>query len=875
MRRVIGVLFFFLPRCIQLSQYRYLHSSDSASSSSHYSLFHSHVLIGMPTPHTGYKGGNLSLYRKRESERERGDVKVLPSPSSPAPSTDTYTSLYRHYDLSYTMSSATAYILQRFLEAEGAFIHPSLQPKAIPSMGGGMGLVATSRLTPGTTIARLPFQSMITVKKARFNLAMVEVAQNALDSSPSQPPLPFSASIWSDEEFAAKLPSPLLRAAVREKETALKATLSSTDTMACYLALLGALYGRFPSADSTSASSFAESASPPIPRRPLLCFSHENEWMGTWIHTLPAQYDNLLELVPEMGANSCSVAPVIQPERIPSSSATLTALQDTDIYPATESWLQKRLILLRMQEKVALEQQRLQERYRHCLATLTCLQVLPRGQLVQPSSLSTPSPDAAAVCFPVGHSSSGGATCTLGHFIWAFNTVMSRGFYLPDETWALMPYVDYFNYALVANGTMDPVVTAPSMASSSSKGGADGTARQKKPHLRTAVVGRSKTPGVNQYCYEFKMVRPAREEQEQICLHYGAYSDFELLLWYGFTLRPSLLPLKSPGMDISRLCEEVSPTAAVKTVVVTEEEEDHLFPPGIRWNVFSSPRNDTSEGSCDHENDCDNSSLAGEAQRLHQLLPLLTQPVTRRRVYMRFFGGAAGGGGGALAEGSDVDEDYDDWCMALDRAYRLPLSGLSDSDGNYPTAAAGHTWLDEMCAAFLATPPLEKKDGCVGDPSCHSGCDQAKSSTTTTTAAAGAALDNWARQWAREQWPACSRTAHTYIASDCGLGVLGVTTTLQSAIEIHFGCHAVNWTDREKRMVVRAIAWMELYTWACSPGGHTVLLPSAKSLCRTKWANTCARVLSVDVWVLLRYLALEATEEALRSYFYFSTAGEV
>ena len=84
---------------------------------------------------------------------------------------------------------------------------------------------------------------------------------------------------------------------------------------------------------------------------------------------------------------------------------------------------------------------------------------------------------------------------------WAFNSLMSRGFSYSDEVWAMMPWVDYYNYALEAN-------VHPSEPSRSAGGG-----------------------------FEFHVAPNATiREGEQLLLSYGTYTDFELSMWYGFTL---------------------------------------------------------------------------------------------------------------------------------------------------------------------------------------------------------------------------------------------------------------------------------------------------------------------------------------------------
>jgi hypothetical protein len=116
---------------------------------------------------------------------------------------------------------------------------------------------------------------------------------------------------------------------------------------------------------------------------------------------------------------------------------------------------------------------------------------------------------------------------------WGFNSLMSRGFGYSQETWAMMPWVDYFNYAIRPN--VHPAETA---------GGG----------------------------FEFKTVDRAIPAGEQLLLTYGVYSDVELAMWYGFTLC---------GAQHQRNCGYVlSPMA----------DTDGEYPPGASWAVQLAER---------------------------------------------------------------------------------------------------------------------------------------------------------------------------------------------------------------------------------------------------------------------------------------------
>eukprot|EP00667_Euglena_gracilis_P013155 EG_transcript_13549 len=113
---------------------------------------------------------------------------------------------------------------------------------------------------------------------------------------------------------------------------------------------------------------------------------------------------------------------------------------------------------------------------------------------------------------------------SLQRFLWAYSCLMSRGFFYDvaaaeGDVWAMMPWADFFNY---------------------SPAGDD---------IQTELRGTT-------FCFRSS----ARWRRgEQVLLKYGAYSNFELLLWYGFALpacaRYPLSPLQGPSGE----CEDPTP----------------------------------------------------------------------------------------------------------------------------------------------------------------------------------------------------------------------------------------------------------------------------------------------------------------------------
>ena len=107
------------------------------------------------------------------------------------------------------------------------------------------------------------------------------------------------------------------------------------------------------------------------------------------------------------------------------------------------------------------------------------------------------------------------AAFTKQNYLWAYNSLMSRGFSYDrpghgpgssdiggapcanDGTWAMMPWVDFVNYSTEPNVTMG----------------------------QTAATG----------YFDFVSTKPI-PAGSQLFLIYGIYNDFELAMWYGFTL---------------------------------------------------------------------------------------------------------------------------------------------------------------------------------------------------------------------------------------------------------------------------------------------------------------------------------------------------
>ncbi|ORC86399.1 uncharacterized protein TM35_000281150 [Trypanosoma theileri] len=339
----------------------------------------------------------------------------------------------------------TPILLQSLLREEGVFFHPAMQVLPIPSMGGGHGVVATKSLPPGTLLAKIPRRSMITASKARHYLASCEYK-------------------YRQFELGGTHKGDANTTCILEKiERELEWKLSPTNTIICFLLLAATEQNRF----TVSSFQGTNNTDTTIKKDENTHSLWNHKWMKPWLLSLPSKYDNLLELYPEVNELKC-----IEENDIVKSSESVV----------TDNYLRPFLLFEQHRKKVILEQERVKSEFQICQSVLSVLNALPFN-----------SDDDSKLRIPA----------KLEEFLWAYNTLMSRGFAYDPEVWALMPWVDYFNYALTSNATMKF--------------------------------------SERQQAYIFETLLPIASG-EQIFLHYGSYTDMELLLWYGFILTPSLLP---------------------------------------------------------------------------------------------------------------------------------------------------------------------------------------------------------------------------------------------------------------------------------------------------------------------------------------------
>lgn len=844
--------------------------------------------------------------------------------------------------------------MQELLKAEGAHFHDALCARAMTDMGGGMGITTTQSLPAGSTLIDMPACSIITTRKARFNLALIEVElRNRLarcgrasntehassrvltddvdcaSSSPDVRPscsrvcdtreikqgncyttvLPLTAHVWSKEEEHRVL-GPARRTAVKSMERRLKCELDPSETIACYLIVLASLYNRRLSAAHTCSersdasgcvhdtvtslcadtvaswpdagvaatrhvcepdsgavpavgpvhSNWAESPNAASSHAPGIAntdplaihFTHENAWMALWIRALPPGCDNLLELM----AHRCGA---------PSAC------------PLDETALLRHLAFARHRDKVRQEMHELAARHERCVGVLRCLSELPCG-VWHPCS-----PTRAPHCSEKGPTSidsvatSGGANtnqadkdddddndrddaeaevsandgtpryacegdthattpvtrpwgCTREEFLWAWNMLMSRGFAFDEDVWAMMPLVDYFNYELDANCTMHTHAPHSEATRSKTKGcsGPGGVCLS-----GASLHNRS---GTRELGYRFTTRLPV-QSGEQLFVSYGAYTDFELLLWYGFTLRSVLLP--SP-MD------------------------------GARTQL--------------------------------DVLSQLSRPCSRRRLYDSLH--ARDAPSATLTQASDclsnveVSEDegnYEDWCVALQRCFGYEFAPLASSDGVYAgVGETGATWIDELVGRFVARQAALH----VGEQ-CHDDCGGTESHYTSLHTAADEGATRVAHAWRGCRAQCDMSDIHTHAV----LGCLGPSANMKECLRRLCRVHAsavqgsTTYTAalREKLAhaqtshcavrecdIVRAIAWMELRSndfSLFSTDSHAEdrayramrrtmsapLLPPHTIAC-TSAVCRAATQMSDDAFTLLYYLAIDASDEALENY---------
>ncbi|CCW65783.1 unnamed protein product [Phytomonas sp. EM1] len=773
---------------------------------------------------------------------------------------------------------SVAQTLRCLLEAEGSTFHSALHAVPLPAMGGGMGIVASEDVELGTTLATLAFTSMLTTTKARYNLALTEVALRSFAEErmggglPKGQVLRFAAELPNSEEMEEHSGCRSefhFQDAVRATIANLKQQLSPTETMTSHIVLMASLYRNA----KTTAKKFKEEASriggkshtdgahrgtlgegsANSTSTVMFRYTSENAWMQGWMNALPTAYNNLLEVSKGvyMGVDLME-----------------SYLQAVDAPPVGDSELRKTLWFDRQRSKVACEQADVARRYQHCLDVLLCLRELPVGVNEEGARLSTEIFDHNREGESVAQAQKG-TSCTFDQFLWAFNTLMSRGFAFHDEVWVMMPLVDYFNYALHANCTM-----FPQRCSVLKKRRSRNNNRERGAAIRSdAEIDSKPTPSTNYirkgglaalsprngWEYVFQAISPI-DAGEQVCISYGAYSDFECLLWYGFTQRPYLLP-----------------TTALPSVPARDLESILFFPNSKSARVFLQKVGIDAKGLSD----------------LHAALPRLQDESFRQVTFERFWKER-------MAAFSDKKSgrkpEYDKWQSALQKAFAFVFSSLQDADGVYSDKCEGITWIDELVICYLKTPDHLAFEGS------HSGASMFQEESVL--------LDRWCRRLALHWQSFLSATVSNGLktscsAQKCTLGVFGASFQMHEWIhgiargywnllrnEIsssdalgETGTLSLSSLQDAKLFVLRAIAWMELYSNYCwhdcyfrlndiaantKEGSVGVIMhrPSANDVWNFS-ARSMGLTASLDSWLLLQYLALEASDVELLAYLDF------
>ncbi|CCW71679.1 unnamed protein product [Phytomonas sp. Hart1] len=805
---------------------------------------------------------------------------------------------------------SVAQTLRRLLEAEGAIIHPSLRALPLSKMGGGMGMIASERIESTTTLAILPSMSLLTIQKARWHLALAEIAlqgftkhtKESVSSLRREQRQGFTAMqsnffhmIDNKEDEESNVSSKCLDESyfqdlVQETMDNLKEQLSPTETMTSYIVLMASLYRNVNSKNTIVGTTlkFKEETNTINSERcnddssvdnsknnsistPRFCNTSENAWMRDWMNVLPGAYDNLLEL----------------------SNGFDTRLNTTDNYlqgfnklSSEKSDLQiSPLWFARHRAKVAYEQAEFVKRYQHCLDVLLCLKELPIGvneeyneAFLTRDNHNHYSNNCKGKLFAFAQK---GVSCTLDQFLWAFNTLMSRGFAFEEEVWVMMPWVDYFNYALHANCTMyaqrckhhkinntndndpecefsissdDEIVSNPSDSSDCLK-------------KEGSVVRSSPTKG---WEYVFQATSSI-EAGEQVCISYGSYSDFECLLWYGFIQRPYLLP-----------------TSVLPSEPPRDFQSFFLFPNTRTAQIFLRKMGVNVE----------------ELSHLHAAIPRLQEECFRQTTFEGFWKHHM-----AFSTSDNKLEgkfEYKKWKSALQKAFAFVFSPFQDAEGGYLDPHKGATWINELVNHYLNTPPISNilAFGNLSDK-----ISIFKDKITY--------LDKGCRCFAeylqfflRGQISNSLRIINTASSQKCTLGVFGASFAMQEWIQcIARECRNQLKSKKKKfhsrseellllllpslqdakLFVLRAIAWMELYS---NYSSYEHYFQAEGSTVNTKESFTTVymshissdnegRVFfsvesmslraSLDAWLLLQYLALEANDVELLSYLHFES----
>ena len=301
--------------------------------------------------------------------------------------------------------------LRQFCSSRRCVISPDIDAISIASMGGGKGVVARKKISPGAMIVSVPMELMLTARSARTYIS----------SLASQRVVPGI-----------------------EQSSAAVSKLTAVEVITAFL---------------------------------VLCEHDAAHPFHLLVRGLPRAYDNLLEIPPQ-DLETCVWSP-------------------------------------RIRQKILSEKESFLLAYEHVTTAIPELSALPPSNGVYTGQLDVGEVGEAA---PSTRSST--RRLPESQYLWAYNSLMSRGFAYDDDIWAMMPWVDYFNFSLHPNVTM-------------------------------SFSDKTRT-------YDFYTKRPVLAGQ-QLMLQYGRYSDFELLMWYGFTLRPVMFPsfaaernVKSPTLRASR-----------------------------------------------------------------------------------------------------------------------------------------------------------------------------------------------------------------------------------------------------------------------------------------------------------------------------------
>ena len=371
--------------------------------------------------------------------------------------------------------------------ASGGSVSSTIAVRSLPHMGGGYGVLAKRKMKEDEVGVSVPRSLSLTASYCR--------KENRL---PTETPSIVSFCLY------------LMRMRLRCIENYLKENDANSELPQRLFPseCLGLSLAHF----KTSATLDAPEKS--CKRGPRACFT-------LWVSRLPPQYDNLIEIhpnnslripLPEVSVTSLRNAQGDSHEEI--TQENLKYFVSDDILDA---WTQERTLFASDLYTYLLP---LLGSKRHCRKiedeiktwrnlALSASTMFPKIPPLLLKALKQRQSDVPSVVRKVLRTKK----LLLELFGWAYCTLMSRGFSSDDETWMMIPWVDYFNFS------QDPNVWWEE--------------------------------NEEQNSFEFKALRNI-QAGEELLINYASSSDLDLLTWYGFILCPPLGKSLSLQLEVQK-----------------------------------------------------------------------------------------------------------------------------------------------------------------------------------------------------------------------------------------------------------------------------------------------------------------------------------